>query len=153
MRELRAEPSLLELCRGDAINRIKTNLQKKRSHGFVFLMCASCEYYKEASFQKNKKTKLILCISNKNHYLCVEIILVWEMKDLNRINIAYFVSFCIEQYKNAKHLTGAEAMRRLDEYNVLDYLSEHYEILHTQSRQWILEDIDEFIRLRKEKDV
>lgn len=75
------------------------------------------------------------------------------MKDLNRINIAYFVSFCIEQYKNAKHLTGAEAMQRLDEYKVLDYLSEHYEILHTQSCQWIMEDIDEFIRLRKEKDV
>ena len=71
--------------------------------------------------------------------------------DKKKQDIAYFVSFCIEQYKNAKHITGAEAMRRLDEYKVLDYLSEHYEILHTQSRQWILEDIDEFIRLRKEK--
>ena len=39
----------------------------------------------------------------------------------------------------------------LDEYKVLDYLSEHYDILHTQSYQWILEDIDEFIRSRKEK--
>ena len=66
-------------------------------------------------------------------------------------DIAYFVSFCIEQYKNAKGLTGAEAMRQLDQYGVLDYLSEHYEILHTQSRQWILEDIDEFIKIRKEK--
>lgn len=66
-------------------------------------------------------------------------------------DIAYFVSFCIEQYKNAKGLTGAEAMHQLDQYGVLDYLSEHYEILHTQSRQWILEDIDEFIKLRKEK--
>jgi len=66
-------------------------------------------------------------------------------------DIAYFVSFCIEQYKNEKHLSGAEAMRMLDNYKVLDYLTEHYEILHTQSRQWILEDIDEFIRLRKEE--
>ena len=65
-------------------------------------------------------------------------------------NIAYFVSFCIEQYKNEKHLSGAEAMQVLDTYKVLDYLVEHYEILHTQSCQWILEDIDEFIRLRKE---
>lgn len=71
--------------------------------------------------------------------------------DKKRQDIAYFVSFCIEQYKNAKHLTGAQAMRLLDEYKVLDYLSEHYEILHTQSYQWILEDIDEFIRSRKEK--
>ena len=63
-----------------------------------------------------------------------------------------FVSFCIEQYKNAKGLTGAEAAKELDYYGVLDYLSDHYEILHTQSRQWILEDIDEFIKLRKEKE-
>lgn len=72
--------------------------------------------------------------------------------DKKKQDIAYFVSFCIEQYKNAKHLTGVEAMRLLDEHKVLDYLSEHYEILHTQSHQWILEDIDEFIKLRKEKE-
>lgn len=34
-------------------------------------------------------------------------------------------------------------------YGVLDYLSEHFEVLHTQSRQWLLEDIDEFIEIRK----
>ncbi len=72
--------------------------------------------------------------------------------DKKKQDIAYFVSFCIEQYKNAKHLTGAETLQLLDKYKVLDYLSEHYEILHTQSRQWILEDIEEFIKLRKNKD-
>jgi len=72
--------------------------------------------------------------------------------DKKKQDIAYFVSFCIEQYKNAKHLTGAEALQLLNKYKVLDYLSEHYEILHTQSRQWILEDIEEFIKLRKNKD-
>lgn len=67
-------------------------------------------------------------------------------------DIAYFVSFCIEQYKNEKHLSGTEAMLLLDKYKVLDYLSEHYDVLHTQGRQWIMEDIDEFIRIRKEKE-
>lgn len=70
--------------------------------------------------------------------------------DKKNQDIAYFISFCIEQYKNEHHLTGAEAMRLLDEYHVLEYLSEHYDALHTQSRQWIMEDIDEFIKLRKE---
>ena len=28
-------------------------------------------------------------------------------------------------------------------------LNNHFEILHTQSRQWILEDIEEFIEARK----
>ena len=72
--------------------------------------------------------------------------------DRKKQDIAYFLSFCIEQYKNANYLTGSDAMSRLDDFKVLDYLAEHYEILHTQSRQWILEDIDEFIRLRKEKE-
>ena len=64
-------------------------------------------------------------------------------------NISYFVSFCIEQYKNAKHLTGEQAMAQLDRYGVLDYLADHYEVLHTQSRQWLMEDIDEFIQIRQ----
>ena len=64
-------------------------------------------------------------------------------------NIAYFVAFCIEQYKHTHNISGREAMRLLDNYGVLDYLAENYEILHTQSRQWILEDIDEFINIRE----
>ena len=67
-------------------------------------------------------------------------------------DIAYFISFCIEQYKNAKGLTGEQAMRTLDEYGVLEYLEEHFDVLHTQSHQWIMEDIDEFIDIRKEEN-
>ena len=67
-------------------------------------------------------------------------------------DVAYFISFCIEQYKNEKSLTGTEAMLLLDKYKVLDYLSEHYEVLHTQGRQWLMEEIDEFIRIRKGKE-
>ena len=72
--------------------------------------------------------------------------------DKKKQDIAYFISFCIEQYKNEHHLTGSEAMQRLAEYNVLDYLCEHYAVLHTQSRQWLMEDIEEFIKLRKEEN-
>lgn len=39
-------------------------------------------------------------------------------------------------------------MALLSEYGVLEYLSEHWEVLHTQSRQWLVEDIDDYIRLR-----
>ena len=68
-------------------------------------------------------------------------------------DIAYFLSFCIEQYKISKGITGAEAIALLSEYGVLEYLAEHWEILHTQSRQWIIEEIDEFIRARKGGEV
>ena len=60
-------------------------------------------------------------------------------------NISYFVAFCVEQYKNAKHLKGEDALSLLDQYGVLDYLADNYEVLHTQSYQWILEEIDELI--------
>ncbi|EKJ92023.1 Protein of unknown function (DUF3791) [Bacteroides finegoldii] len=49
-------------------------------------------------------------------------------------------------------MTGTEAMNFLNRYGVLEYLAEHFEILHTQSRQWILADIDEFIEIRKNEE-
>ena len=73
--------------------------------------------------------------------------------DKTKQDIAYFLSFCIEQYKEAKGLSSSEAMALLSEYAVLEYLAEHWEILHTQGRQWIIEDIDEFIRVRKGGEV
>lgn len=66
-------------------------------------------------------------------------------------DISYFLSFCIEQYKNTKGLEGAEVIELFDRYGVLEYLNEHFEILHTQNHRWILEDIDEFIEQRKKK--
>ncbi len=71
--------------------------------------------------------------------------------DKRQQDLAFFVSFCIEQYKNAKHLSGKEAATVLDQYDVLDYLAEHYEMLHTQSSHWLLEDIDEFISFRRKE--
>lgn len=71
--------------------------------------------------------------------------------DKRKLDIAYFLSFCIEQYKMRKKISGIEAVQTLKKYGVLEYLSEHFEILHTQSRQWLLADIDEFINLRKEE--
>ena len=69
--------------------------------------------------------------------------------DKQNIDRAYFISFCIEQYKHAKGLTGEEAMRELNRYGVLEYLEEHFEVLHTQSRQWLLADIEKFMNIRK----
>ncbi|MBO4741673.1 MAG: DUF3791 domain-containing protein [Bacteroidales bacterium] len=68
---------------------------------------------------------------------------------MTKQDVAYFVSFCIEQYKNKNGLSGEAAMQLLDSYGVLQYLSDHAEILHTQSRQWLMEEIEEYIRLPK----
>ena len=67
------------------------------------------------------------------------------------LDVTYFISFCIEQYKKKNSMQGREVMELFDRYGVLQYLSEHFEILHTQSWQWIMEDIDHYITIRKEK--
>lgn len=67
-------------------------------------------------------------------------------------DIALFVAFCIEEYGAAKGMTGEQAQDLFSKYGVTDYLSECFEPLHTQSRQWLLAEIDEFIKIRKEKE-
>ena len=69
--------------------------------------------------------------------------------DKNLKNITYFISFCIEQYMNAKGINEDEAMATFTEYGVFNYLKDYFEVLHTQSRQWIVADIEEFINDRK----
>ena len=32
---------------------------------------------------------------------------------------------------------------------VLEYLNEHFEVLHTQSRQWLMADIEDVIQKRR----
>lgn len=59
--------------------------------------------------------------------------------------IPLFLSFCIEQYKNAKGISGEEAMKILSDTGTLKYLENNYDVIHTQSPQWILEEISEFI--------
>jgi hypothetical protein len=72
--------------------------------------------------------------------------------DKRNLDIAYFLSFCIEQYKTKKGISGADAVQVLKLYGVLEYLAEHFDVLHTQSKQWLLADIDEFIQIRKTRE-
>lgn len=55
---------------------------------------------------------------------------------------SYFIAFCIEQYKVAKGMDGADVARLFFEKGISAYLNENFEILHTQSRQWLIEEID-----------
>ena len=63
-------------------------------------------------------------------------------------NISYFIAFCIEQYKTAKGLEGAEVAKLFFDKGVAEYLADNYEILHTQSHQWLIEEIDDFLNNR-----
>lgn len=63
----------------------------------------------------------------------------------NNDSIAYFLSFCVEIYKDAHSLSGEEASSLLLESGALDYLKENYDVIHTQSYHWILSDLEEFL--------
>ena len=94
---------------------------------------------------------IFICTSlahlKKKVYLCTQISKRFDMRSNE---ISYFISYCIEQYKQKHQLTGEQAMLELDKYGVLEYLEEFYEVLHTQSAQWIVEDIDNYINQRKQ---
>ena len=66
-------------------------------------------------------------------------------------DIAFFVAFCSEEYGANKGMTGEQVIDLFSRYGVTDYLSTCFEPLHTQGRQWLIEEIDEFIDLRKSK--
>jgi hypothetical protein len=51
---------------------------------------------------------------------------------------------------NAKGIDEDEVIATFSEYGVFDYLYDYFEVLHTQSRQWIVADIEEFINRRKQ---
>ena len=59
-----------------------------------------------------------------------------------------FVIFCLEMYKEEHELSGEEAYKIFEKYGVLKYLQEGYEVLHTQGKEWIVNDIKEFLKIR-----
>ena len=63
-----------------------------------------------------------------------------EKKDKD---IALFVAFCIEEYGASKGMAGEQVLDLFSQYGVIDYLSNCFEPLHTQWRQWLIAEIDE----------
>lgn len=53
-----------------------------------------------------------------------------------------FLIYCIERYRYAKKLTGAEASELFDKYNLYDYVIRFFESLHTMGENLIVQDID-----------
>lgn len=60
-----------------------------------------------------------------------------------------FLIYCVEIYKNAKHLTGRQVAELFTRYCVWDYVYSCFEALHTTGPNYIVEDIDLYIEARK----
>ncbi|MDR0824859.1 MAG: DUF3791 domain-containing protein [Prevotella sp.] len=67
----------------------------------------------------------------------------------NTASILLFLIFCLENYKDYKNIGAKETLFLFNKYNVLDYLEEVYETLHTQSKEYIMSEIDNYIKNRK----
>ena len=64
--------------------------------------------------------------------------------------IAYFVSFCVELYKTRHSISGGEAFDLFNQYGVTEYLSNNFDVLHSQGQNWLLSDIDSLILKKRE---
>ena len=60
-----------------------------------------------------------------------------------------FLIFCLEIYKSRKNLSGKQAIELFRRYEIIDYIFSCYEALHTTGENYIIEDIDEFIKARQ----
>ena len=59
-----------------------------------------------------------------------------------------FVIFCIENYKVHRNLSGKETVKLFDDYGVLNYLENHYDVFYSTGYQFMNKDIDEFLEIR-----
>ena len=60
-----------------------------------------------------------------------------------------FLIFCTEQYKSAKNLTGKQVSELFTRYGVWDYIYSCFAALHTTGVNYIIEDIDLYIKARQ----
>ncbi|KRQ86454.1 hypothetical protein ABG79_01656 [Caloramator mitchellensis] len=59
-----------------------------------------------------------------------------------------FTVFCLESYKQVHNLTGKEALKVFDEYDIFNYIISFYDVLHSTGRDYIVKDIDQYINTR-----
>lgn len=60
-----------------------------------------------------------------------------------------FIAFCMENYKEYKNISAEEVLFRFKKYGVIEYLTQGYGILHTQGKEYLMSEIDRFIKARK----
>ena len=57
-----------------------------------------------------------------------------------------FIAYCIEEYKDAEKLSGAETIALFGKHKIIPYLESCYEALHVLGPAALVEDIKGIIR-------
>jgi len=62
--------------------------------------------------------------------------------------VVKFKAFCLERYKYEHNMSGKDTISLFMQYGVMDYISSFYDVLHTFGDKYIVQDIEEFIKVR-----
>lgn len=64
-------------------------------------------------------------------------------------SIQTFIIFCLEAYKNAKNMKPETALNDFEKYDIFNFLENAYDVLHSQSLEYIVIEISELIKNAK----
>ena len=56
-----------------------------------------------------------------------------------------FLIYCMEIQKRARRLTGKQVYELFEKYDLFEFVTRFYELLHVHGEKYILQDIDERI--------
>ena len=68
------------------------------------------------------------------------------MTDNKQLAKLEFVAFCIEQYKMVTKQTGSKVEQLFRQSGVIGFLIDNYEVLHTQGKQAIMNEIEGYLK-------
>ena len=57
-----------------------------------------------------------------------------------------FVVYCIEEYRNARKLTGRQVIAIFNKYRIYDFIEKSYDALHTYGGEEIMWNISEYMK-------
>lgn len=60
-----------------------------------------------------------------------------------------FKTYCFEAYKSKYRMNGRECLALFKKYKIFSYLDDFYDVLHTTSMEYVLDDIDIYIKARR----
>ena len=66
------------------------------------------------------------------------------------MEILKFKLFCVEMYKLKYNMSGKEVIDLFNKYDVLNFIEDIYDVLHTLSDDIIVSDINEYINNSKQ---
>jgi hypothetical protein len=98
--------------------------------------------------------KLLLQEDTKLWYMSALGIYEWleeekKSEKTDHPKLLLFYAFCLEKYKNFSKFSAEETLLNFRKYGVFDYLRDGFEVLHSQGENYIVNEIDLFIKARK----